>query len=957
MSAPDRPPLWRSLEEWQAGAISPETEDRVHVPLSRREFLRLMGASLALGGLTACGAQPATTLVPYVHAPDAPAPLVAYYASALVLGGAGEGVIVKTELGRPIKIDGNPQDTNARGRSSAFTQAAVLDVYDPDRSRACAHRDTETTWPAFQTALLERLPELLARQGHGLALLTPRLASPSLRDTLRQVLAVMPNARLCEYEPLLTPDAAADGARLVFGEPLVPRYAFGPARTIVSLDADVVAPGFPGHLAYARDIIDARRLRGSPSMNRLYVIESTPTLTGAMADARYALDPYRVSDAAFALAGALGLPVAATPGPDWIAPLAKELRARRGASLILAGASMPPAVHALAFAMNTALGNLGHTITFTRHDTTNSAQRLTLPELTRAMHAGAIDTLLILDRNPVYDAPVDLDFAAALARVPFSAHAGLYRDETAARCVWHANTTHALESFGDAEGADATLLAQQPVIEPLYGGHSAYDILGLLLRRTDLTSARAVRDYWANRNLGAGDFERAWRAALERGSLPAPAAQTVATPRLAEAALKKLAPPRRTRGLVVQFVPSPAVYDGRFANNPWLQELPQPLTKLTWDNAAYLSPATAHRLGVKTGDVLEIAYAGRRLEAPAWVLPGQSDDCVTLPLGYGRTHAGRVGNGVGFNAYALRRESAPWFDDGAILRKTGARHAFATTQGHDTMAGRDLVRVATLAEYARNPTFAAETTVPPGLHKAPARGDYAWAMVIDLQSCIGCGACVVACQAENNIPVVGKREILRGHRMHWLRVDRYYAGAPAAPATYFQPVPCMHCEQAPCELVCPVEATLHDDEGLNLQVYNRCVGTRFCSNNCPYKVRRFNWFNYTDAMPKPLWLQRNPDVTVRGRGVMEKCSYCVQRIRQAHIAADKESRRIRDGEVVTACQGACPTRAISFGDLQEPASEVVALKADPRNYALLASLNTRPRTTYLARVTNPPEAT
>ena len=649
----------------------------------------------------------------------------------------------------------------------------------------------------------------------------------------------------------------------------------------------------------------------------------------------------------------------------WVSAVARDLQEHRGKSLVVAGQSQPPEVHVLAHLINHSLGNLNETVTFYpswHHGPLNQLDSLS--ELTRDLHRGAVKCLLILDANPVYDAPVDLDFAGAMtdAKIPLRIHLGLYDDETAELCHWHIPAAHSLEAWSDLRTYEGSVSIQQPLIAPLYQGKSAHELIAVLLGEPLRSGLEIVRDYWRRQSL-PGNFDTVWRQALQSGLLAGTSvpARSVTLKTGDNATLHAAAASPAASGLELGFQPDPTIWDGRFANNGWLQELPKPLTRLTWDNVALISPTLAGRQGISNEDVIELTYRGRTVRMPAWIMPGQAEETITVSLGHGRWRAGRIGTGVGANVNVLRTSDAPWFGAGLEIARTGERHELATVQHHSVMAGRDLVRVGTIGEFQEHPEFAHDPDkgheASPGLYPEKPRGEHAenaWGMAIDLDRCIGCGACVVACQAENNIPIVGKEQVLHSREMHWLRIDRYYEGEQADnPRTYFQPVPCMHCEKAPCELVCPVGATTHSDEGLNEMTYNRCVGTRYCSNNCPYKVRRFNFLHYSDDSTPSLKLQRNPDVTVRPRGVMEKCTYCVQRINHARINAKIEDRPVGGDEVVTACQGACPTRAIVFGNLADPTSAVVRAKSSPRNYALLAELNTRPRTTYLARLRNP----
>ncbi|HXM90279.1 MAG TPA: 4Fe-4S dicluster domain-containing protein, partial [Candidatus Dormibacteraeota bacterium] len=716
--------------------------------------------------------------------------------------------------------------------------------------------------------------------------------------------------------------------------------------------------------------------------NRLYVVEPTPSITGASADHHL---PLRSSDVGLftrALAAKIGLGGTAVMPPaaqHWLETVRGELQAHRAASLVIPGEHQPAEIHALAHAINAALGNVGHTVYYTDPvEATPVNQLESLRALCDDMAAGTVDTLLIIGGNPVYDAPHDFDFATKLKKVRNAIHLSSHFDETAEYCQWHIPESHYLEAWGDVRAFDGTLSIIQPLIAPLYNTISAYELLAAYSDKLGVTAYDALRERL--KTLHGPDFERFWRKSLHDGVV----ANTTLTPiTVASAATLPATNPTVTDALEFIFRPDPSVYDGRFANNGWLQELPKPLTKLAWDNAAMISPKTAESLGLtqKVGarggehgkiltDVIDISLSGSKVTAAAWILPGQADGVVVLPLGYGRKRAGYTGSNKGFNAYAVRSSYAMWAATGGSIRKTGADYTMACTQYHFNMEGRKILTSGTLDEYKQNPAFAHKDDEQPPkeltLYKEFAYPGYAWAMAIDLNSCNGCNACVVACQSENNIPVVGKDQVMRGREMHWIRIDRYYLAetptndpstntddALANPETFFQPVPCMQCENAPCEQVCPVGATVHSAEGLNDMTYNRCIGTRYCSNNCPYKVRRFNFLRFQDWETPQLKLLRNPEVTVRSRGVMEKCTYCVQRINNVRIDAEKENRPIRDGEIVTACQAACPSEAIIFGNANDSSTRVAKLKAQQRNYSILGELNARPRTTYLAAVRNP----
>jgi molybdopterin-containing oxidoreductase family iron-sulfur binding subunit len=921
-------------------------------------MLELLGASLALGGATSCTRQPPEKIVPYVTAPEEVVPgKPLFYATAFLLGQVASGILVESHLGRPTKIEGNPDHPASLGATSPLAQASILGLYDPDRSKVVIRQGRISSWVTFLAAAAAEREKLLARRGAGFRVLTEPVTSPSLAAALRRLLAELPEAQWHQYQPV-TGDNARQGARLAFGEPVNVVYRLENADVIVSLDADLLGSG-PGAVRYAREFSGRRRPDHPKGMNRLYVAEPAPSVTGAIADHRRALSNRQVELAARALAARLGLGVSSppeAPAQEWIAAVAADLEQHRGRSLVVAGEHQPPAVHVLAHAINHRLGNFGQTVFCTDPlEAEPVDQMASLKELTADLAAGRVETLLILGGNPVYNAPADLGFREALQKAALRIHLSLYEDETSELCHWHLPEAHPLEAWGDARAYDGTVTILQPLIEPLYAGRSALEVVSIFSGKPSQSGEEILREFWRGER-GAGDFEHWWRTALHdglvRGSeFPAKAVS------LRPDALAQLPAPAPAAALELSIRPDPNVWDGRFANNGWLQELPKPITKLTWDNAALLSPATAQRLGLASGDIAELELEGRSVRAPVWILPGHADDCLTVHLGYGRTRAGKVAAGAGFNAYRLQTSDRPWSATGAEVRRTGERHLLASTQHHHAMEGRHLVREATLEEFHRDPHFAhhgAHTPPPELTLYPPVRYEgYSWGMTIDLNTCIGCGACVVACQAENNIPVVGKDQVARGRAMHWIRVDRYFEGDPAAPGIYHQPVPCMHCDHAPCEVVCPTAATVHSSEGLNQMVYNRCVGTRYCSNNCPYKVRRFNFYLYADWSAETLKMLRNPDVSVRSRGVMEKCTYCVQRINRARIAAEREDRSIRDGEVVTACEAACPVRAITFGNLNDPASRVARRKSDPRNYGILEELNTRPRTTYLARLRNP----
>ena len=960
---------WRSLEELADSPAFrelvqrefPERASEWLDPVGRRGFLKLMGASLALAGASACTRQPPELIVPYVRQPEEVVPgEPLFYATAMTLGGIATGLLAESHMGRPTKIEGNPEHPSSLGATDVFSQASVLTLYDPDRSRSIRHLGEIRPWTAFTAAMRSILNEASPAGGAGICFLSETTSSPTLKAQMAELQARLPLVRWYQYDPV-SRDQIHLGAQLAFGEPADVYYRLAGARVIVSLDADLFGPTTPGSVRYARDFADGRRVRGaSAEMNRLYVAEPTPTVTGAAADHRLPLAAGRVEAVARAiLAGVQGADIPSL-GPEeldrFVAAAVKDLLAARGQSVFVVGARQPAAVHAVAHAVNAALGNLGTTVVVTDVIAGDGrSQTEGLRELVEAMNAGSVRLLVILGGNPVYTAPADLDFAGALRRVPTRVHHSLFEDETSALCHWHVNATHYLEEWSDARGHDGTLTLVQPLIEPLYQGRSVHEVVAVFSDRPERRGYEIVREYWQNAPEFAGrSFEEAWRRFVHDGVLPDTALppKAVGTP--------QVPPPTETPApaagsIEVDFAPDPTVHDGRFANNGWLQELPKPITKLTWENAVLMAYSTAERLRVGNGDHVAITVDGRTITGPVWVQPGHAPDAVTVYLGYGRSRAGRVGTGIGYDAYVLRPAGAS-FLRGAEIRRTGEWSSLAATQGHHAMEGRAIVRAGTLEQYNHEPEFAqhmAHAPAPDMTLYPPYRYEgYSWGMAIDQTVCTGCSACVVACVAENNIPVIGREQVIRGREMHWLRIDLYYEGGVENPGIYHQPMLCQHCENAPCEVVCPVAVTVHSSEGLNDMVYNRCVGTRYCSNNCPYKVRRFNFLLYADWDTPSLKLQRNPDVTVRSRGVMEKCTYCVQRINEARQRAKVEDRTIRDGEIKTACQQACPTDAIVFGNINDPDSRVSQLRNEPRNYQVLADLNTRPRTTYLAAIRN-----
>ena len=933
-------------------------------PVGRRHFLQLMGASLALAGLANCTRQPEERIVPYVRAPEELIPgKPLFYASAIPVQGYAQGILVESHDGRPTKLEGNPKHPASLGATTLHAQASVLDLYDPDRLTVTTNAGRVRSWEVFAAAVTDRMERYRLGSGKGLCILTGNVTSPTLSRQLEQLTAAMPDARWYQYEPV-NQDSAREGARMAFGRDLNTYYRLDKAQRILSLDADFLYWG-PASIRYAKDFSAKRRV-DSPDqdMNRLYMIESAPTVTASVADHRLPLRPSEVVEAAKALARAVGVDIAGSPTLDpatqtWLDAAADDLKDHGASAVVIPGTFQPPAVHVLAHLINEKLGATGSTVVHTAPvETSPQLNGTSIRRLVEEMRDGEIETLIVIGGNPVFDAPADLDFAGAMENVGLRIHLTQQLNETSNQCDWQVPESHFLESWGDLRAFDGSVSIVQPLIVPLYRSKSAVELLDLMLGGNGQTTDYAiVRSHWAKESKEA-DFDHWWRQVLYDGSMKdtALAEVQVAAKRASELDLAS-SKPSADSGLELAFRPDPHIYDGRYANNGWLQEAPKPLTKLSWDNAVLLAPATAEALGLQPGQVVRITSGDAELRGPAWIHPGHPAGAATVHLGYGRERVGRVGTGAGFNAYPLRTSTSFWAARDVELHPTDDVFELACTQDHSSMEGRPLIVESTLEEFRKEPEFAKEAWEQPGpdVNMYPERvyKDRAWGLSVDLSACIGCNACVLACQSENNIAVVGREQVRKGREMHWIRIDRYFSGDLDNPETLHQPVMCQQCENAPCETVCPVGATNHSDEGLNDMVYNRCIGTRYCSNNCPYKVRRFNFLLYSDWQTETLKLQRNPDVTVRSRGVMEKCTYCVQRINAAKIQAELEDRDVADGEIKTACQQVCPTDAIVFGNINDPQSQVAQRKKSPRDYGILTELKTRPRTTYLARLRNP----
>jgi len=994
------PDVWRSLDEVSGTA---EFKDYLHRefpsnasewldPVGRRNFLKLMSASMALAGVTACTVQPEELIVPYVRQPEEEIPgKPLYFATAITHGGVGAGLLVESHEGRPTKIEGNPDHPASKGATDLFAQGSVLTLYDPDRSQTINQLGDMRPWSAVIAAIRGGLSAQAATKGAGLRILTETVASPTLAAQIQQVLAQQPGAKWIQWEPVNRDNARA-GARMAFGQYLEPVYDLTKADVILSLDADFLSSDGAANLMYMRQFASRRRVEDSAdNLNRLYVVESDMTVTGGRADHRLPIKSSQVEAFARAVAagaGVSGISGTAPAGADAFASaVAKDLSDHKGRAVVIAGDAQPAAVHALAHAINAAIG--APVSYLPTPEIVPTEQNAAFSELVSDINASKVQMLVIIgESNPVFSAPADYKFDEAIRKVNLVVHSGLFFDETARLSHWHIPAAHYLEAWSDARTIDGTVSIVQPLIQPLYGGKSSHEMIATMSDRPERAGYDVVREFWQasapkapvpaapdvpvvpKGNTAAtpaatsaavaapvDPFEKQWRKWLHDGFIggsTAVAGTSTVAPDFSSRVGAAKAP---VDGVEINFRRDLTIYDGRYANNGWMQEIPKPMTKLTWDNAAHIAPSTAEANHLKNGDVIAIQHDGRELKVATLVVPGHAKDAITLTVGYGRTHAGRLGNQAGFNTYALRGSSAPYFG-AATMQRTGEVYELAVTQEHWAIEGRNLIRSATLEDFKKNPAFVKEMEHSKEGKRISLYADkeyrgQQWGMSIDMNACTGCAACVIACVAENNIPVVGKVQVKTNREMHWIRIDRYFAGNPDNPDIYYQPLPCQQCENAPCEVVCPVAATTHSAEGLNDMVYNRCVGTRYCSNNCPWKVRRFNFLLFQDWNTPQFKLQRNPDVTVRSRGVMEKCTYCVQRINAARIQAKREDRTVRDGEILTACQAVCPTEAIVFGDINDPNSRVAKLKSSPRNYAMLEDLNTRPRTTYLAAVKNP----
>lgn len=933
---------WRGLDRLardpafvaRASAEFPQLAAALSAPRDRRSVIKLMAAGLALAGLSGCddGAPDGVLIPPVLPPANTVSGGSRMYATASLLHGYAAGILVRHDNGRPIKVEGNPLHPASLGGTSAIAQAEILGFYDPDRSRGLIRNGEPQARSVLPTALLAQRQALAQSYGEGFRLLTGTVTSPTLARQIAALKKQYPAMQWHRWEPV-SRDAVRAGALQAYGQPVehVPRL--DKVDVLLTIDSDLLDSA-PGHVRFARDFASRRNPTRTERMSRIYAIEPTPTLTGVASDHRFIVSPNDLLRIVPALAAAVLRNEAPADMPPWFAPMVADLKAARGHSLVHAGPNQPAATHALVHAVNEALGGRDSCYTLIEPVEADPVdQAASLRDLMDDMRAGSVKSLVIIDSNPAFTAP---GFSEAMSRVPFTLTLADGPTETAGRTGWSLPRRHPFEDWSDARAHDGTITIMQPQARPLYDGISPHGLLALLVGPEETDSRDLVRQ-----THGLTDAQ--WHDALATGIVPDTAA-AVSALRIKPVTADVGQPPD---GLSILFRPDPGIWDGRFANNAWLQELPRPLTKLTWDNPLLVSPALAERLNLTNGDRVTVSVGDTGVTLPVWTMPGQAADCVVALLGFGRRDVGMVGQGVGHDLYPLTVATGP-----VSVRKAKGHDELASTEHHDPIfsdAGT-YVRHATLVAFKSDPGVVGKPPEHASLYNRKPSGPAAWGMSIDLNACIGCNACVVACSAENNIPTVGKQQVIHEREMHWLRIDRYYEGDPAAPDMLFQPVMCQHCEQAPCEVVCPVGATVHDKEGLNVMVYNRCVGTRFCSNNCPYKVRRFNYFDYAAEERRPP-IARNPEVTVRARGVMEKCTFCLQRIAAARIDADAENRPVGANEVRTACQAACPSQAITFGNMAE-GGDIAARKQSPLTYALLDDQNTHPRVTYEGRITN-----
>lgn len=995
---------WKSLnelaqnKEYQKFAEREFPEDATEMTdqVSRRSFLRVMGASIALAGFASCR-KPVQKILPYSRQPEN---VVVgnpnYYATSMPFQDVVTGLIVENNEGRPSKLEGNTDHPSSRGKTNIYHQAGILGMYDPDRSRHPRQDNNKVSLEDFSTFAANHFED---RQ-QSILFISEANSSPTYNRVKENVTSEFPNSNWVTYEPF-GEDNSLEGTYLAFGERLRIQNHFDTANLVVSLDDDFMTPSaHKNNVENAQRISERRRVRSTDdTMSRIYSIENSYTNTGSYADHRLRLKSSQIEAFTYALANRLSDSIGglsaynnvsnALSSHEWVENLANELLANRSESIITIGAEYSPAAHATVAAINTALGNAGTTVTYHQLPyRSDQNEQEAFDNAVSELNAGQYNTVVFIGTNPVYTAPADLNFADALENAATKIHLSDYYDETSKLCDFHINRAHFLEAWGDGLSYTGVRSIIQPQILPLFDGMSEIEFLETILTGERANGYDLVQQTW--NEYYPNNFSNQWNTILHDGLDPNTGFDSVTVSLQGNFAseIQSHLTVDISDGIEISIKPDPTLFDGRFANNGWLQELPDPMTKITWDNVALMSPATAISIGISpersfsSNDVptVRITTGDTSIEIAAWIQPGHADESITLYAGYGRQNIGRVADGVGVDTYPLRVTNAMFYQSADVI-DLGQKYEIACVQDHHSLEGRDMVRSASMDEYRENPDFASFESFHgfkvPGIKEAKEKGDdkgpvslfneqYGpdhqpqWGMAIDLNACFGCGVCTIACQAENNIPVVGKREVGRRRVMHWIRTDRYYEGDPDDPKVYHQPVPCMHCELAPCEEVCPVAATVHSEDGINQMTYNRCIGTRYCANNCPFKVRRFNFFNYSKEFltsgddPEIIQMAMNPEVTVRFRGVMEKCTYCVQRISRAKIDSKIKtgSRKPADLTVQTACQQACPSNAITFGDLTDRESVVSQDKMNERNYVLLEEINVRPRTSYLGKLRN-----
>lgn len=989
----NNPDVWRSSGELEGSAeftshLHREFQEGASVledPISRRTFVKLMGATAAFAGLAGCTfRKPKQSIFPYVKTPeDLTVGKSTYYATSMSVGEDVVGLLVESFEGRPIKVEGNPSHPESLGAAKSWQQASVLELYDPDRVKTPQQKGQAVGREAFEAGIVEWMESTRTSQGKGLAILTETYTSPTFDRLLTEIKKKMPLVQLYRYSPV-NEDLTREAVRQVTGEKGRLAYHFESAAIVASFEADFLGTD-NGNILYTKQFMYRRDPDHELGMNRFYAVESRYSLTGGKADHRLRLKPSQVEAALVQLASSLqenGVAISSdldgiksrsekVMSARFVAALTEDLIKNRGKSLVVVGQGMSVFAQSLGILINKGLGNIGSTLAITALPFQSAVYEKngleSISEFAEAIKTGEIESAILIGGNPVYTAPLELKLEKRLASLKNSLHLSLFVNETSNAVQWVVPREHYLESWGDSRSLNGTTAIVQPLIQPLYDSVSDIEMLGYCLNDAR-KGYEFVRETWSATTLS----EITWKKWLHEGVISSE--KSLKSLSVSTANLSALKPAKSSKAIEISFYPDYSIYDGSFANNGWLQELPNPITKLTWDNVAMLSKKTAESKGVKTGDVVEITSGPNKLEVPVMIVPGHADSAISIALGYGRKVVGRVGEKAGFNAYSLMAAGVTGYAT-ATLTRTGKTYPLASTQEHHSLEGRAVYRTAELDAYKKDPDFAKKQVEHPPLLSSWEEKKYEtgpqWGMVIDLNKCTGCSACITACQSENNIPIVGKKQVMNSREMHWIRIDRYFEGAEDSPGLIQQPVTCLQCEMAPCEQVCPVAATTHSEEGLNEMTYNRCVGTRYCANNCPVKVRRFNFFDFHQRNPqavvkdrihffdyfkepdKTVQMQFNPDVTVRMRGIMEKCTYCVQRINEAKFTAKNEDRSIKDGEIKTACQQTCPSEAIVFGDILDENSKVAKLKKHHRDYHMLAELNLKPRTSYLAGVRNP----